>query len=1755
MAPRGRRTTKQKKHAVTWNKNHEEADVLEEDEEEEEEEEEGVSRVEVNQRNLIDKILARYASERAVYRELLQNSNDAEATMAEIYFSVDDDKKPKNQKNDSSSSKGHMVTEVRYRNNGKIMREQDWTRLQKIAEGNPDVSKVGAFGVGAYTMFSICEEPLIVSGSKAMAFVWKGDTLWTRMASTAHNATRDVHEWTTFCLPSREAYPIPDLVEFGKFLCASLAFTQSLRKIRVYVNDRKRLVISKESVEEPQLVDPYTASQVDWKTERAVATTTQGIFSLLDGIYPSRARVRVHLDGQEATTDASYVRAQAVSWVPPTMVSRMERVSQKPPPHKVTLQLVMGVESRNEEKEGATGNQQDKATKARARAIAAGLLPTQEERGRIFIGFRTGQTTGLGLHLAAPLIPTVEREAIDFQDPTLRLYNTELLEMCGIVMRLTLEHTMHRIGVAWIENASQGSAVLVDSTLKETEESKTMATSTSQESEELVSSKAIKRPNPSVGKRIKIIRRLFACWCKQADLTGNDASTPHIDCREETKDVDEPLLFEERDAVRTVKAFCPKQSTPDELVGTVLAQGFSRCLPKTSPPVLTSNGVVRGHEGKLPNSGMEQFLPGLNLISSSVYDSAAEYHDVLAGSKPLTVDDLLDSMAKQAPMDQQQVGKFVRWWFEFISKASEHAFRGPELKRLIKINDDETPHVLALDGFAYFCDEKSMPHSVPLPETVLPKELQGHIGIQTLRHQDKHHPWFTELPMDVWVDFLSDHSCMSGARLEDEGVRLLVWKKLGQTWLQMSEEEKNKFGRRLNMLFAEKSCLPCEVVDPALGCTRKPAELYLRGAKLNTINETKGVSFPRVSSAMEVTDAFLRALGVRESVSVDFLMSTLETNRWSDDPKALVKFLRSSKLAKGELDKLRKCRFLCAEGFNEERFSPEELCFPNPDLFSLPFVKWLKWPEHLSPRSSSGKFLRKLGVSTNPSLDKLLRYLSESELCVVTRRQCLDYLVHNLGEDGAFTKEYEAMMETELKERCFLPVVTRDVLDPECRSTQLQSPLRCYSDVACGVMGFPILDPDFESDDIDLYCSRFRSPDKPEPASLIKQLTSLIASTKCRLSALLDQNTTQSMNLSVIMAFDAIFAYLSRRSDELDEALIAELKPIKFIPRLQGTEVVWLGCSEVYFRSDDDAPRAYDSLFSSIEFSPFLSVVGVPANVTTEDLFRLVLKDPQEVLEKVGSHETYESLLGILASNPPFQGSPSEVRESPFLLAYQTSIGEDGTKRYTYRLAKAAEIFIVDNDTLGRLFSVLHAPHGSVLEDFYLGLGSPFLSTHVKTDYQVVVKSRFFNTALTHALRKRIDQRAPLLVSPTVTSSQFVPDAIELLDPERLFIFQATELTEVRTLLLDSRPYTDSVPQQQQQSRSVSCCIKPFADNGSKKHALYVSSDEFDTIDWLEVGEAVADLILKRCRVADTFFFGQLLQAPWDQLRSQGFPVDRVVSQKRAVDVTPSDDCGNGATSVHPDGRVCSDSAQLEEVISDAQRMSPKDRSSQRMLSSHQSLQNRLRESIAQSGTAEASGLQSQTRVTTASLTDAAYLDSSGCEILPASSLEPFHDPSRPSSLGIAVFSTSSTNSKGFLQEHYKAVIQFSVVLGNLCGLVYGMDLSSIAIFHWDNDDDKGKGSASPFVVAFNKAGALYFNVHRFYALHYNNNGDNNSDNTGSNQKNEGTLGTECYCYWYTVIAHELAHRLVTGHTLQHGFYTEALATMYLPKLQSLLQP
>lgn len=46
--------------------------------------------------------------------------------------------------------KHHSLRSMDVSNNGKPFTDPDWARLRCIAEGNPDESKIGAFGVGAY---------------------------------------------------------------------------------------------------------------------------------------------------------------------------------------------------------------------------------------------------------------------------------------------------------------------------------------------------------------------------------------------------------------------------------------------------------------------------------------------------------------------------------------------------------------------------------------------------------------------------------------------------------------------------------------------------------------------------------------------------------------------------------------------------------------------------------------------------------------------------------------------------------------------------------------------------------------------------------------------------------------------------------------------------------------------------------------------------------------------------------------------------------------------------------------------------------------------------------------------------------------------------------------------------------------------------------------------------------------------------------------------------------------------------------------------------------------------------------------------------------------------------------------------------------------------------------------------------------------------------------------------------------------------
>lgn len=49
-------------------------------------------------------------------------------------------------------------------------------------------------------------------------------------------------------------------------------------------------------------------------------------------------------------------------------------------------------------------------------------------------------------------------------------------------------------------------------------------------------------------------------------------------------------------------------------------------------------------------------------------------------------------------------------------------------------------------------------------------------------------------------------------------------------------------------------------------------------------------------------------------------------------------------------------------------------------------------------------------------------------------------------------------------------------------------------------------------------------------------------------------------------------------------------------------------------------------------------------------------------------------------------------------------------------------------------------------------------------------------------------------------------------------------------------------------------------------------------LDFFDVGQSIGDLILQRCQLEDAFFISSLLEAPLEQLRARGFPVDRILT-------------------------------------------------------------------------------------------------------------------------------------------------------------------------------------------------------------------------------------------------------------------------------------
>ena len=608
--------------------------------------------VTVNTRALIDKVLARYSGEWTTLRELLQNAADASATKVSVKFeTIPSSSIPLPQDPTPSSLLKHTVQHHTIRrlvvsNNGTPFNENDWARLKRIAEGNPDETKIGAFGVGFYSTFADCEEPFVSSGREAMAFFWKNNSLFTRRNRLPETETS---QDTVFVLDYRDqTSPVPPLLPLAQFLANSLTFV-GLENIELWLDHSKILSLSKKAspsldISIPKDIEPKTSegfmkvsklskqvAQIDgewmgilgWRvpkgtTGRAAvdhdnAPSLRKFFSRLAGSSveeqsrPETPTPDANTDGLAAKVSATVFlnvnTATIKTFTGQKFKEELERATKKPPPKFTQLSVLTAPYIDNDiiAKTKAAGD------------VFATVLPTKS--GKIFIGFPTHQTTGLSAHISAPsVIPTVERESIDLNARYVRTWNIEMLRAAGIVCR-----------IAWQAEMSE---------LKD-----------------------------------KISRRIE----RQIKIRIEDVN---------------PVLPE---AITTFQNFTFRESTPNARTSQLIEDAFWTCSKTAAIDVLSSCGVLPTHEVRIAPKDLS-FMDNIPILPEKLVSEAKPLIDKMIEFgliTEITVSDIKQALEANS-LTSTHVSEFLSWLTKQATKGQLDALTVKSLLSVAIANDEST---------------------------------------------------------------------------------------------------------------------------------------------------------------------------------------------------------------------------------------------------------------------------------------------------------------------------------------------------------------------------------------------------------------------------------------------------------------------------------------------------------------------------------------------------------------------------------------------------------------------------------------------------------------------------------------------------------------------------------------------------------------------------------------------------------------------------------------------------------------------------------------------------------------------------------------------------------------------------------------------------------------------------------------------------------------------------------------------------------
>ncbi|ETS61627.1 hypothetical protein PaG_04119 [Moesziomyces aphidis] len=1461
----------------------------------------------VNQRALIDKILARYAAEFTVFRELLQNADDAGATHCELRFESQrsSPSSTASQQPSSSTSSSNLLPDFKatlsnwvFRNDGKPFGNDDWSRLRRIAEGNPDPDRIGAFGVGFYSLFSICEEPIVSSADELMGFFWKGDSLFTKRATnTDRQNAPSGRPWTTFFMALREPAPFPDSpMALAKFLATSLTFTTQIKSISLYWDDHLLCKLTKKlALPKPMVMPSHLNANSPGRTMRvrdlestAVQIDVQALRLVIDAFEREKPKPKLSLTSALGKSSGGGLTSMLQSAFGFGSSSSKEKEKERE------------LQARREAEQAAANDKAKLDTTAALLTSVSASIHLRIATANVAVSADKAFQKEIERSTKKPppkvtafhLIFTGKEEydasfPQDAEDADNSLSASSSAAALDKGARQIFSGLMPRL-------EDQGHAFIGFRTHQTTGFSGHIAA----------------RFIPTVEREsLDFVDRYCAQWNSELLSMGGYVAravyenelgdigrlwTNTFGDKRPTTDDDQALAKALKDrALHLMRFFTMRTSSPSSRVSSLFLTSFFGAARQNTISLMSTRGVKHSAAVRMPNTLLSDFIKDLAVIPPNHTEDAPDFvREVRSRNlvQDITMDDVFSELSSRALTTAEMVA-CLRWWTSVAAHPSYDVSLRSKLlnSAMLTIADPKDAAVpekiQPLSIVRFYLNTSRLPTDVPLPDSCLSYDVSKSFTSNELARV---FGW-SELTVAAWLKNLvqisvqarrSGSSAISETDLQTSpAFAEKVLLTLSRAWFALPSAQHDD----IQQILAETTCIPTR------SQMQKPGDAYF--ANVSLFSDLPIIELPSGAQVKGNLEKVLIALGVRRHVELQMIFTRLVADGgWSHvDLLAYLASIKDS-LSELEKDRLKTTAIFPKHGeigpLKEDgtpriiRHRARDLYEPTEALkaLQLPVLDWTNKPWR--PLSDEARFVFDLGLRRYPPMETILEIAATNQDAAVRSKALAFFLekfhAHYINQYTIFRAEKYAFVPARL---------------PNENKLVLRKPTEVFTNAEAAVMGFAVAGSEINLADLPKLGLR----SNPTATQLIARLVN---------------SPTRGEALA-----RKIFEYLATVNEfslnDFNQLRGAEFIPVRRTKRVEASsdsatgappaDIMLVAPMNCYF-GGSTSDLQFRDVFFYCDFGSvagaFLKNCGVRNEPSIEEVTERLVSEPQRFYQLAGSADAYLGILRQIATNWDRIRSPlrKQMARSPFLLGskrIQEGKADSGAQKtvnlmdadddeqdeeaddagtLVYALKKPADVVIVDDANSHMLFasSLFYAPHEDLLQEgLYSKLGSPRLSSLVEERY--LVEGRVVrDTQRAREIKALVLERTPLFLfeKRQTSRSEIRKDGEWLKSALEVEEIDGAGLRQVRTLRYD-----------RVHEQNVQKCTATASMRGSKL-VLHLSSSM--EVDFFEVANSLSKYLLTKQRLQEVLLYMTLLSTSLRNLKRRGFHVDKILSQRKA---------------------------------------------------------------------------------------------------------------------------------------------------------------------------------------------------------------------------------------------------------------------------------